>query len=191
MNATCAHCGAPFAMRKATSRFCSKRCSGLAQNEAKRASGEHEARYWANVQRGADGDCWPWLASKSEGYGQIRFAGEKLGSHVVSYRLAYGEVPPGLMVLHRCGNRECCNPAHLYAGNYADNTKDAVGHGTHVCNFGRGTSHIGSKLTPDQVRAIRDALARGQSQRSIAEQMGVGQQTISAINLGETWRHVA
>ena len=190
MSALCLNCGAAFAKRKASSRFCSKRCSGLHQSEQRRANGEHVARFWGNVERRGEGECWPWQAGKVEGYGQIRFAGEKLGSHVVAFRLVNGSVPDGLMVLHRCGNRACCNPAHLYAGNHSENTSDAVRHGTHKCNFGLGEGHIASKLSPAEVIEIRDRLVAGERQRVIAAEFGVAQDTISSIRLGKTWRHV-
>lgn len=138
MNALCEHCGQPFGKRKASSRFCSKQCAGLAQASAKRAEGEPEKRFWANVDRRGQDDCWPWLAGTVEGYGRIRFRGEALGAHVVAFRIQHGAVPDGKMVLHDCGNRLCCNHAHLYAGTYADNTNDAIRHGTYRTVFTPG-----------------------------------------------------
>jgi hypothetical protein len=135
VNAPCAYCGAVFHKVKASRRFCSKRCAGLRQNARYREAGEHLARYWSNVDRSGEDECWPWLAGTVEGYGQVRFDGEKLGSHVVSFRLQYGAVPSGKMVLHACGNRLCCNPAHLYPGTHADNTNDAIRHGTYRTVF--------------------------------------------------------
>lgn len=191
MNASCQHCGCPFTKRHSGSRFCSKRCAGAAQAAAKRAAGEPEQRFWSRVKRLGEEDCWPWLASTSEGYGQIRFCGRKVGAHVLSFELANGPVSAGRMVLHACGNRLCCNPAHLYAGNHADNTNDAVQHGTHKCNFGQGDQHIGSRLREAYIPLIRDALQGGESQCSVARRFGVSQQAVSNVARGSTWKHVA
>lgn len=191
MNALCQHCEQPFVKKVARARYCSYRCSGAATAAARRAAGEPERRFLANIQRGPAEDCWPWKASTSLGYGRLRFKGRKIGAHVLAYRLAKGDIPAGLMVLHRCGNRLCCNPGHLYAGTHANNTNDAVRHGTHKCGFGRGSEHICARLKASDIPQIRAALGRGESQRAIGERFGVTQQTIWHVAHGNTWRHVA
>jgi hypothetical protein len=185
----CRHCGESFRKHQSGTRFCSRRCSSLFREEERRRDAEQ--RFWRNIDRRGLDECWPWLAGTTSGYGQIRFRKEKLGAHVLSYRLAHGTVPLGKMVLHRCGNRICCNPNHLYAGTYAQNTNDAVGHGTHKCGFGLGDQHKSARLRAVDIPAIRKALTKGESQRSVAAKFGVAQQTISHVAHGRTWKHVA
>lgn len=185
----CRHCGELFGKHWSGTRFCSRRCSGLFREEKKRE--EAERRFWSNIDRRGPQECWPWLAGTTCGYGQIRFRKEKLGAHVLSYRLAHGPVPSGRMVLHRCGNRICCNPNHLYAGTYAQNTNDAVRHGTHKCGFGLGDQHNSARLRAVHIPLIREAIQRGESQRAIGRKFGVTQQTIGAVARGYTWKHVA
>jgi hypothetical protein len=43
------------------------------------------------------------------------------------------------------------------------------------------------KLGPAEVRAIRAALRRGESQREVARRFGVSQQTVAAISTGQRW----
>jgi hypothetical protein len=43
------------------------------------------------------------------------------------------------------------------------------------------------KLGPPEVRAIRAALADGESQRDVARRFGVSQQTVAAISTGQRW----
>lgn len=45
-----------------------------------------------------------------------------------------------------------------------------------------------AKLSPEQVAEARDARARGETQRSIAERFGVDRTTIAALDRGATWR---
>lgn len=75
--------------------------------------------------------CWNWKLSKdSFGYGRLKV---QLGArdkfrfssvHRYSYEVFTGEIPAGMNVLHKCDNRACCNPIHLFIGSQQDNMRD-------------------------------------------------------------------
>lgn len=83
-----------------------------------------EDRFWTKVEI-KDG-CWGWIGAKVQGYGLITIGPRSAGSmraHRLSYILHKGEIPAGMLVLHRCDNPECTNPDHLEVGDQAANMR--------------------------------------------------------------------
>jgi len=130
--------------------------------------------------------CLLWLGSGTvDGYGQIRDLGPMRRAHRVSWRLAFGPIPDGLLVCHKCDVRACINPDHLFLGTHADNVADRDAKGRRIAP--RGEESGLSKLTDAEVLAIR---ADGRRQIDIARDYGIRQTHVSAIKHGVAWRHL-
>lgn len=72
----------------------------------------------------AESGCWNWLSTLDRGgYGKFWFLGAQSKAHRVSYELLVGS-SEGKWVLHKCDNRKCVNPSHLYLGNALRNARD-------------------------------------------------------------------
>ncbi len=74
-------------------------------------------RFWPKVQK--TDDCWLWNgATNSQGYPQLGAGRRGEGvvyAHRLSYELANGPIPEGLVIDHLCRTPSCVNPAHLEA----------------------------------------------------------------------------
>lgn len=68
--------------------------------------------------------CWEWLGTPSQIYGSFRVGGQLRKAHRISYELAYGRIPDGVVVLHLCDNPRCVRPEHLCSGTQRDNVLD-------------------------------------------------------------------
>lgn len=86
-------------------------------------------RFWEKVELIPEHTCWIWTSNISnKGYGVFkvnRKIGNKL-AHRISWTLAFGIIPKGFNVLHKCDNPPCVRPEHLFLGTHQDNMNDKV-----------------------------------------------------------------
>lgn len=148
-------------------------------------------RFKSKVRVGEPDKCWLWTASTdSSGYGKIRSTGSRswVGAHRVA--LAIHEELDSLpdtrvMCCHRCDNRLCVNPHHLYWGDHSSNMDDMVDRGRWSNGTQTGETHHLAILSDAQVVEIRSLLSQRVRQVDIAHRFGVTQSSISAINTGK------
>lgn len=148
-------------------------------------------RFWNRVDMRSADECWEWTWGKQNGYGSIFWPPDNRTVHAsrIAWMLTHGPIPDGLGILHHCDNPPCCNPAHLYAGDQAANTRDMVVRGRHVAP--RGEDQHNAKLSESEVREIRERYKVVRSTRKLAREYGVSRACIRFVLQGKSWRHVA
>ena len=87
---------------------------------------EFEKRFWNKVIKDDVTDCWNWQANKVNGYGRIKYREKMTLAHRLSWRMARGNIPDNMNILHSCDNPSCVNPDHLYIGTHTDNMQDMI-----------------------------------------------------------------
>ena len=144
------------------------------------------ADFWRYVRKTPT--CWKWIGDRNtrNGYGRFHIHLTYRRAHRVSYELAYGKIPPGKLVLHKCNVPACVRPDHLYAGTISDNSIDCV----------KAGSNNNMKLTPAIVHRIRAEYRPGRSGastpgavgiRTLAKRYGLAEATVARILKRQTW----
>lgn len=143
-------------------------------------------RFWGRVIIFDGNHCWEWNGAKSNGYGSFRINGKSHYAHRVSWLINNGRIPEGFFVCHKCDNRSCVNPKHLFLGTAKDNVSDCVNKDRHA----RGERNGHAKLTAYLVQKIRQACLSGYSQREIARRLSLSNGTVSMAASGKRWGHL-
>jgi hypothetical protein len=146
---------------------------------------EFLAEFRSLARPGVPGRCWVWAFSLFEaGYGRFSALGCQSYAHRVSYAIANGGLPPGVVVRHKCDNPPCWNPDHLVVGTHADNAGDAVER-DRIC-YGDARR---IKLTSELAREIFSAYSAGETIKSLCERYDVrSSATIHRIVTRKLWR---
>lgn len=138
-------------------------------------------------------DCWHWKGSKRpDGYGKTSSRRNNKIKQYLAHRLSYCiwtgmKMDSPLLVLHKCNNKICVNPDHLYAGTQYQNVQDYLRIGIRP----RLPSHHAdgnpnSKLSLAQCKEIAYLLKKGMSLSKIAVLFNVSIKPIHDIRKKKT-----
>lgn len=145
---------------------------------------ERMSAFWSMVRKGKDDECWNWKGKVDcqTGYPKFSWNSKTTSAHRFAWFCTNGEIPPRLLVCHKCDNRRCQNPNHLFLGTIGDNNRD-------MWSKGRGRIVHRSSITADIVRQIRRMwIPRQVTMKMIAEHFGIKYKTVEAAI--RKWKHI-
>ena len=81
--------------------------------------------------------CHLWQGAVNDGgYGTLGVGGRSCRAHRLAWSLKHGPIPPRMDICHRCDERRCINPDHLFVESHAANMADRG------ARTGRGASSL-------------------------------------------------
>jgi len=153
-------------------------------------SEKDKARFWKKVQRSES--CWLWIAGHfSRGYGAFQIHGKAHCAHRISWIIANGPIPDGMVIMHSCDNPPCVNPDHLVLGTQLDNIKDRDNKNRWRGSGRRGQDMPTAKLSDAEVIEIRVRYAAGfVMQKNLAAEYGISKTQMHSIVHRKQWTHI-
>lgn len=147
-----------------------------------------------------DSPCIEWQGHRDKnGYGVKGVKGKNWKVHRLEWTKAYGDIPKGINICHKCDNPACYRLDHLFAGTQRQNVLDmfAKGRGNRRVGPNPAAGHVGennckAKLTWENVRMLREINKNTPVYGALCgyykRLFGVSHDTIRSVVTNKTWR---
>jgi hypothetical protein len=146
-----------------------------------------------------ENQCWEWNGARSgSGYGQFWDGTRNIPAH---WFLLDSHPSKGMEACHKCDNKLCVKPSHIFIGSRSDNMKDMVNKNRHNTKPGclamlkvrkvkNGQNNHECKLTEEQAIIAKGCPLKKGTASILARKFGVSLTVICDIRKGKRWSHL-
>ena len=130
--------------------------------------------------------CLLWTGKLDlRGYGVVVHKARIYRAHRMAWKLATGRSPPAhLDMCHKCDNRACVNPDHLFPGTRKENAHDCWRKGRGRPGSRKLDGSIPLRITDEVVARVLGLLGTGMTQGAVAKIVGISGGSVSNISRG-------
>jgi|SRR5208282_382127 len=132
--------------------------------------------------------CWDWSGSLKVGYGVMKCKKRFIKTHRFSWKINFGPIPEGMYVCHKCDNRKCNNPEHLFLGTHEDNMKDMINKNRQ--RGAVGESNAKAIINKEKALEIKKMLSNGMTTIQIAKDLNISRAIVFGIKHKKNWSHI-
>ena len=132
-----------------------------------------------------DNQCWLITNRlRQDNYVRISSGDKNYRGHSIFFTAYYKCCPlKGIVIRHRCDNRNCMNPYHLHLGTAIDNARD-----TKLRSGNARGANTDTKL--ETIIAIQQLLTTDLTMKEIAYQLGVSEYVVHGVKYKRAWQYV-
>lgn len=140
------------------------------------------------------GDCWEWTQALHRGRPVVSEQCRTVSPRRRAWECMHGRpLPQSEAVVDKCGSITCCNPRHLFVVPRAEVPVEMARQGRAKASSDGLARRLAarrarSRLTIEQVRALRDGVARGLKVADAALQWGISETHVYRIVSGQSWK---
>lgn len=129
--------------------------------------------------------CYICISHKpnKNGYPHMRRNGKRQKIAHYLYEQKYGVIPKNMCGCHKCDNRLCINPEHLFLGTHQDNMRDKINKGRQR----KGTNVNTAKLTENDVLTIFHSKEKTMI---LTKKYDITRNSIYKIRKGINWKSI-
>ena len=148
-----------------------------------------EERFMSKILVDEKTNCWEYQAKHYyTGYAHFKVNNKTWLAHRFAYETFVGNIQDNLCVLHKCDNRKCVSPKHLFLGTRDENMKDMVKKNRQA----KGVLNGRNKLSEIEVMQIKKALIKNKFGliSELSKKYNVSRAVIYDIKQGKRWSHI-